>query len=187
MSEETTIEQDMQHVGVALRQARERMGLQQADVAKELRLSLQTIKDIEAHDFRQSHALTYVKGYLRGYARMVELPAEDIIDHFSQSEWAQQQISQRQPKQQAKSSPYASAKTPKQRRQHKSLARWVGLLLLGVLLALVALWWHGQKNQPHLQIHNKPLLALPDQHLPLHVMATKKQPQPSASVASTKS
>lgn len=177
MSDELTLEQHEEHVGVALRRARESMGLQQADVAKELRLSLQTIKDIEAHDFRQSHALTYVKGYLRGYARMVELPAEDIIEHFSQSDWAQQQISLRQPKQQAKTSPYASTKTPKQRRQHKNLARWIGLSLLGLLLALVVVWWQGQKNQPHLQIHNKPLLALPEQHLPLTV-ASKPAPTP---------
>ncbi len=172
MSDEIVVEVNESHVGEALRQAREEMGLQQSDIAKELRLSLQTIKDIEAHDFRQSHALTYVKGYLRGYARMVDLPAEDVIERFSGSEWAQEQLALRQPKQAKSVMPMQDAPTKTKRNKH--YARWIGLGLLLGLLSLVIVWWHGQKAQPHLDIHNKPLLALPVQTSPVITTETKK-------------
>lgn len=172
MSDETVIDAQESHVGEALRRAREEMGLQQADIAKELRLSLQTIKDIEAHDFRQSHALTYVKGYLRGYARMVNLPAEDVIERFAGSEWAQEQIALRQPKQ-AKPT-MTMQELPKRTRRNKHYARWIGLGLMLGLMGLVIVWWHGQKSQPHLDIQSKPLLALPEQTTPVTLTETKK-------------
>ncbi|MDF1653498.1 MAG: helix-turn-helix domain-containing protein [Coxiellaceae bacterium] len=154
------------HVGETLRKAREQKGLEQSDIAKELRLSVQTVIDIETHDFRQTHALTYVKGYLRGYARMVDLSADEVLDEFHQSEWAQQQLTLRQPEQ-VKSQVVATTASAQKRKKHRHVSRWIAVAIIALTLLLVALWWQGQKNQPHLMIHSKPLLALPEQHLPI--------------------
>ena len=154
------------HVGEVLRKAREQKGLEQTDIAKELRLSVQTVIDIETHDFRQTHALTYVKGYLRGYARMVDLSADDVLDEFHQSDWAKQQLALRQPEQ-VKSQVAATTVTAHKHKKHRHVSRWIAVAIIAFTLLLVALWWQGQKNQPHLMIHSKPLLALPEQHLPI--------------------
>ncbi|MDF1795743.1 MAG: helix-turn-helix domain-containing protein [Coxiellaceae bacterium] len=154
------------HVGITLRKAREQKGLEQSDVAKELRLSVQTVIDIESHDFRQTHALTYVKGYLRGYARMVDLPADEVLGEFQQSDWAQEQLALRQPEQ-VKSQVVATSPSSHKRKKHRHVSRWIAAGIILTSLLLVALWWQGQKNQPHLMIHSKPLLALPEQHLPI--------------------
>lgn len=149
------------HVGVTLRHAREQVGLQQEDIAKELRLSLQTIKDIETNSYHHSYALTYVKGYLRGYARLVNLPADPLLAQFIKSDWAQQRASEPLIRVQPLSTPFE--RSPKQARKRQHVARWVGLLLLLGLMVLVATWWHGQKRSSHLNSQNKPLLALPSQ------------------------
>ncbi len=167
MSEDLVVEQRIEiHVGETLRKAREQKGLEQSDVAKELRLSVQTVIDIESHDFRQNHALAYVKGYLRGYARMVDLPADDVLEQFHQSEWAQQQLALRHPEQ-VKSQMVATTTLAKKQKKHHHISRWIGVAIVVATLVMVVVWWHGQRNQPHLMIHNKPLLALPEQHLPV--------------------
>ncbi len=165
MSEQVLVKpKDEQHAGIELRQAREKRGLQQEDIAKQLRLSLQTIKDIETYDFRQNHALTYVKGYLRSYARIVDLSAEKLVEDFMDSDWAKAQLVKRQTPQQTLSTP--TVKTIKQRHKRKSAARWIGVAFLLGLMVLVISWWQGQKAQPHLKLHNKPLLTLPSPTLP---------------------
>ena len=65
--------------GRALAAAREARGMTHADIASQLRLSTRQIKAIEAEDLAALPAGPFVRGYLRNYARLVDLPAEPLL------------------------------------------------------------------------------------------------------------
>lgn len=68
--------------GHRLRVAREAMGLSCADVARELRLQEKLIETLEAGDRSHLPPDTFISGYLRAYARLVGLPAEELIAEY---------------------------------------------------------------------------------------------------------
>ena len=65
--------------GRALAAAREARGLSQADVAAELRMHVRQVKAIEAEDLAALPAGPFVRGYVRNFARVVDLPAEPLL------------------------------------------------------------------------------------------------------------
>lgn len=68
--------------GQLLSAAREQRGLTQEAVAQQMRLSLQTIKDIEADNYVHIGVKTFVRGYLSGYARIVKIPEPRVLSAF---------------------------------------------------------------------------------------------------------
>ncbi|MCI0400250.1 MAG: DUF4115 domain-containing protein [Gammaproteobacteria bacterium] len=72
--------------GEQLRQARQLQKLPRQDIADRLHLDLNIIAAIEADDYQKLPSPTYVRGYLRSYARILSVPADAIIaayDHFA--------------------------------------------------------------------------------------------------------
>jgi cytoskeleton protein RodZ len=65
--------------GRALAAAREARGLSQADVASHLRLHLRQVKAIEQEDLSALPEGPFVRGYVRSFARLVDLPAEPLL------------------------------------------------------------------------------------------------------------
>jgi len=65
--------------GRALAAAREARGLSQADVAAQLRLHPKQVQAIEAEDLEALPEGPFVRGYMRNYARLVDLPAEPLL------------------------------------------------------------------------------------------------------------
>lgn len=65
--------------GRALAAAREARGLSQADVAAQLRLQLRQIRAIEDENLAALPAAPFVRGYVRNFARLVDLPAEPLL------------------------------------------------------------------------------------------------------------
>ena len=66
--------------GQRLRQAREALNLTQRDVARQLHLNEGLIRALEENDEDALPARTYLVGYLRNYARLLKLPADQIIE-----------------------------------------------------------------------------------------------------------
>ncbi|MCU0764561.1 MAG: helix-turn-helix domain-containing protein [Burkholderiaceae bacterium] len=65
--------------GRALAAAREARGLSQADVAVQLRLSPRQIRAIEEEDLAGLPEGPFVRGYVRNFARLVDLPPEPLL------------------------------------------------------------------------------------------------------------
>lgn len=65
--------------GQILKQARERLGLEQKNIASQLNLQVDTIEAVENDDAEKLPASTYVRGYIRSYARMVRLNGDELI------------------------------------------------------------------------------------------------------------
>lgn len=65
--------------GRALAAAREARGLTQSDVAAQLRLHPRQVKAIEEEDLTALPEGPFVRGYVRNFARLVDLPAEPLL------------------------------------------------------------------------------------------------------------
>ena len=167
--DEQTAEMEPPSLGAYLAKERERASLTQIDVAKAMRLSVQTVIDIEADDYSHGSAIIYLRGYLRGYARLLNLEAEPILARFEQSSWVLEQKA----KEHASHSAFKIQPVSTQRRQRRHLLRWSVIALGLIVVLLVASWWHTQKNHPHSVINGAPSLVLPAQNLPAKTGAPK--------------
>lgn len=117
--------------GAMLMEAREGLGFSIADVARELRLSASQIVALENDDYSELPGTTYVRGYLRSYARLVKINEDSVLPPL---------ISE------AVAAPIHPVSQPTQR-QARSSDRWVRLMsyALGILLVVLTIvWWKTQ-------------------------------------------
>jgi len=68
--------------GSVLRKAREKQGMSANDVAENLLISVEIIKAIDNSQADALPALTFTQGYIRSYARLLGLSADDIITEY---------------------------------------------------------------------------------------------------------
>jgi cytoskeleton protein RodZ len=69
--------------GILLQAAREEKNLRPEDVAYELRLTSTQVLALEENDYSRMPEETYVRGYLRNYARLVGVAENDILMAFA--------------------------------------------------------------------------------------------------------
>ncbi|WP_455221298.1 RodZ domain-containing protein [Kaarinaea lacus] len=69
-----------------LRQAREKHNLTPADIAKELKLDVRFVKALEAGQLEKLPQPVYTAGYIRAYAKLVDLPADEIVGEYASQE-----------------------------------------------------------------------------------------------------
>ncbi len=69
--------------GAKLRRERESQGLSMFDVARALRLSEKQIAALELDDYSKLPGRTFVRGFIRNYARLVQLDPEPLMAHLS--------------------------------------------------------------------------------------------------------
>jgi len=74
--------QPVNSAGTTLRIAREQWGLSLADVAENLNLSADTIQAIESDDYTSLPGTTFVKGYIRSYAKLLQLDVEGLMGNI---------------------------------------------------------------------------------------------------------
>ncbi|MEE2731158.1 MAG: RodZ family helix-turn-helix domain-containing protein [Pseudomonadota bacterium] len=65
--------------GARLQRAREAARLSVTEAADALHLSPGVVKALEADDFRSLPNATFVKGYMRSYARLLGIPGEELV------------------------------------------------------------------------------------------------------------
>lgn len=132
--------------GARLAAARERFGLTQAEVARALNLRATVIVAIEEEDFAELPQMAFVRGYARTYARLLEVPEDDIAEALKA--W-------RDPNEDGRLPLSPASVTPK-RSLGRSLHGHAGLILtllsilVAVLLAAVLLmiWPEGGFTAP---------------------------------------
>lgn len=72
--------------GELLKQARERLGLAQKDIAAQMNLKIETIDAVEKNDRDRLPIATYVRGYIRSYARLVKMDADELIRLYDEDD-----------------------------------------------------------------------------------------------------
>jgi cytoskeleton protein RodZ len=73
-------------VGMALRVAREKASLDIADAARRLKLGVRQIEALEAGDFSRFSSPTFVRGFIRNYARFLGVDAQPLLDAYRQTD-----------------------------------------------------------------------------------------------------
>ena len=120
--------------GERLRAARLSMGFDLARIASELHLTTAVVELLEADDYSDIEARVFVRGYLRNYARIVDMPVESILRQFDEK-WPEDDAYQTTLRQ----SPMLPADSGPGR-------GWAGaitwLLVIGSLV-LFLMWWQG--------------------------------------------
>jgi len=74
--------------GVALKSAREALNVSVREVADALNLPLHIVEAIEANDYERLPQAVFTRGYLRSYARLLELDSEAIVSSYPEAEQA---------------------------------------------------------------------------------------------------
>mgnify|MGYP000379632154 CR=1 FL=1 len=77
--------------GQRLRAEREAQGISQEDVARRLNLTVTFVQALEADEYERLPEATFVRGYIRNYARELELPADELAEAFSEVMQAQEE------------------------------------------------------------------------------------------------
>ncbi|MFT4057967.1 MAG: helix-turn-helix domain-containing protein [Legionella sp.] len=120
--------------GAQLANIREQKGYTVEFVANKLRLRARIIELIEGNEFDLLPGPVFVKGYIRAYAKLVEVSPEPYLDVFNQ-----QFVSEKKPERAL----WQQSKREPNKAEHA--IRWFTILFaLGVIIA-VGVWW--QKNQ----------------------------------------
>ena len=80
---ETIAQAECSRPGELLKTAREAKGLTQEDVARKLNFLPLYVPALENEKFEPLHSVTFIKGYLRAYARFLEIDADEVLRCFA--------------------------------------------------------------------------------------------------------
>ncbi|TRY30881.1 RodZ domain-containing protein [Aliiglaciecola sp. M165] len=126
---------DTQGPGAILKAARERLGLSAADIATKLHLKLVNIEAIEADNYDANISVTFTKGYLKLYAKQVNVTEQTVLDAF-----ASLHVEEKEP---AKLQSF-SKRVAKQANDDRLML--LTYLIVAVLAAMVVIWWFQQSG-----------------------------------------
>lgn len=129
----TEISDDIDVVGLGrmLSEARESMGLSQQQVADKLNFRVTLVQDIEAEKFDQNLPAAFNRGYLKNYAKLVNIPQEDVLNSYIQLGVAQKQCAEMQ----------SFSKGTEKQAEH-NMVMWITYLILIALATATVVWWY---------------------------------------------
>lgn len=123
--------------GQILREARFAEDQSEAQIASRLYLSRNVVRFIENDEYDKLPGTTFIRGYLRSYARLVNVSSEKVMEAFDAlgitSEHAPPVIA-----------PITRAK--KEVSANDKSIRWVTYIIIITLLGLVAVWWRSHSD-----------------------------------------
>lgn len=149
--------------------ARERAGLTQEYVAKELYMTLTKVRALESDDYRHMGSDTFTRGYLRAYANLVKLDVVQVLaayDRHAQKHGLIEQVAPRR---------VESA--------NKSLWQFIVWILVALLILwLLSIWFFDNRQQPS---YNRPVAVIPPVETTLSVQSlSESSPSQTSSVSS---
>ena len=121
--------------GLLLQTAREGLKLSTQNIADRLCLKNSLIQDIESDTYDPDISLTYIKGYLKLYAKQVGVPEVVVISAFDNLKT--------QKKEPAKLQSFSKRLA---HQAHDDKLMLVTYLIVGLVIALVVIWWFQQSD-----------------------------------------
>lgn len=123
--------------GTRLKTARETLHYSQKDVAMRLHLSPNIIQIIESEDLRNAPPSTFMRGYLRSYAKLLNVDDEEINQALAHS---------------GLDLPPKTSVAPVLLQGDSFLrsdryVHWVTMLVLAISLVLVSIWWNSHSHE----------------------------------------
>lgn len=148
-TKEATVKSTQATPGQQLKKGREAQGLTQQQVADRLHLRLGNIQDIETDTHKPGVSITFTKGYVRIYAKLLNMPVEPLLENFD--------VLHQGEKQPAKLQSF-SQRVAKQANDD----RWmmVTYLIVFLVVASLVIWWYQQSDKSimnRLNLFNNPV------------------------------
>lgn len=135
MTDEQSAEEQVAGPGTLLKNARVGKGLSQEEVASRLNLRLANVQDLETEQFDKNISVTFIRGYLKAYAKLLEVPVEEVLEAYERVNTGSPEPAKLQS---------FSRKMSLQANDDRLML--VSYLILGIILALVVVWWFQQSD-----------------------------------------
>lgn len=116
--------------GRMLKDAREIRGLSQQQVADKLNFRITLVQDIEVDKFNHGIPEAFNRGYLKNYAKVVNIAEVDVLTSYDQLGVAQRQCAQMQ-----------SFSKGREKQTEHNIVMWISYLILAVLVTATVVWW----------------------------------------------
>ncbi|MDF2178933.1 DUF4115 domain-containing protein [Aliiglaciecola sp. CAU 1673] len=121
--------------GYMLKSARIALGLSVEEVATKLNLRPGNVVNLEAEHFDERISVTFTRGYLKLYAKLVGLDSDKVLEAFEEMNASRQEPAKLQ-----------SFSRRVERETSDDRLMLVSYLILTIILALVVLWWWQQSD-----------------------------------------
>jgi cytoskeleton protein RodZ len=132
--------------GERLRNARVSRDMDIAKVAGQLHLTVDLVEALECDDYSELPARVFVRGYLRNYARLVDLPVDSILAQFDDL-WPEDQDTVKIER---------APRLPADQRPGRNWASGVTWLLVIAGIVLFLMWWQGYLDRFTAQVEEAP-------------------------------
>jgi len=130
--------------GETLRQARESRGWDQGEVARKLNLTVSSLKNLEDGAFDKLPGHTFARGYIRAYAKLLDMDQAALVQAFDSCTGTHAQGSD----------VHALGRIEEPVRLSHNILRIVSLLLLVVVVGGGFVWWKDQSGNAGKELFN---------------------------------
>ncbi|MCL6269017.1 DUF4115 domain-containing protein [Sansalvadorimonas sp. 2012CJ34-2] len=136
-AKDSAADEHFQRAGETLAAARLEKGMTLEQVSDRLKISIKYLQALEACHYDQLPGTAFTRGYLRSYARLMELDENDILDLFGETVQADEQV--------------ARLLQEKPLETHgPSGSKWLIIISIILILGFVGgsvYWWLGNSDQ----------------------------------------
>lgn len=122
--------------GQMLGEARIKLSLSVEDVSEKLKFKKNLVQNIEQDIFDQKLPATFNRGYLRSYAKLVNVDVNEVLSAYDMLGVAELQRSEMQ----------SFSNLTEKQAEHSRLM-WFSYLIVAILLGLMVLWWLQEPKQ----------------------------------------
>ncbi|MBA6233223.1 MULTISPECIES: RodZ domain-containing protein [unclassified Colwellia] len=162
--EEPYAEVDVMGPGQILSEARNKAGLTQQDVADKLNFRLSLVDEIESERFDTRLPETFNRGYLRNYAKLVNVSQENVIVSYQQLNIAKAEASKLQ-----------SFSKGTEKLAESNRIMWISYFILAILIGSTVVWWMQNNNE-----QGQPQTFQEDVEIKITKSGTEKNEQPDS-------
>lgn len=136
IQEELSEDMEVMGPGQILSDARKKLGYSQTEVAQKLNFRATLVNEIENEVFDNSLPETFNRGYLRNYAKLVNVSQTDVMASYEQLNIAKAQASELQ-----------SFSKGTEKIAENNRIMWISYFILAVLIGSTVVWWLQNNNQ----------------------------------------
>ena len=134
--------------GESLRKVRESRNLELKDVAVQLNLTVQALRNLEAGEFERLPGTTFARGYIRAYAKLLSLDPAPLVVEFDQCTGSDA----------AGSSVASLERIEEPVRVSQKLVKVFSVATLAAIVAAGFFWWQSERGE-------EPVLQAPIEHV----------------------
>ncbi|NMP15957.1 RodZ domain-containing protein [Thalassotalea sp. Y01] len=128
--------------GAMLRQARELMQLSQEEIGDQLNLRVSLLQEIESDQYSGKTPKTFIRGYIRNYAKLVNLDDNDIVARFDRVDHGLQGTGDMK----------SFSQSTRKKAENNRLMLVIYLLIFSMFVLTIVWWWQQTSSTTALSL-----------------------------------